>query len=226
MVYNANCLVLNQDTLEKQIDDVRLRYRYFKRLIDLERRERSERQIVNIILLLNKKLRIKKRHVFKDILDNKSSQNQEELKKSRKLNWKSLSHLDSQDAWLKKRDYFVTISSKYERPKLKHLKRAKKLLRIIKIVKCKKVIIAWNKSIAQEQSHIKLKTSKIDLTTKVICQLIKKTQVRSFKNKILLRINKWIFTIKILQNVEIKRERASSKQNTFKIEVNDKKKKH
>jgi len=86
MVYNANCLVLNQDTLEKQIDDVRLRYRYFKRLIDLERRERSERQIVNIILLLNKKLRIKKRHVFKDILDNKSSQNQEELKKSRKLN--------------------------------------------------------------------------------------------------------------------------------------------
>jgi len=105
------------------------------------------------------------------------------------------------------------------------LKRAKKLLRIIKIVKCKKVIIVWNKSIAQEQSHIKLKTSKIDLTTKVICQLIKKTQVRSFKNKILLRINKWIFTIKILQNVEIKRERASSKQNTFKIEVNDKKKK-
>jgi len=73
MMYNVDCLVLNQDTLEKQINDVRLQYYYLERLVNLERRKRNERQIINIILSLNKKLRIKKRRIFKNILDNKSS---------------------------------------------------------------------------------------------------------------------------------------------------------
>jgi len=225
MMYNADCLVSNRDTLEKQIDDVRLRYHYLERLVDLERRERSERQIVNMILSSNKKLRIKKRRVSEDISDDESDQNQEELKKSRRLNWESSSHLDSQDAWLEKRDHLIAISSKYEQSELKHLKRSKELLRMIETVECEKVMTAWNEAIAREQSHIKLKTLKIDSMIKVICQLIEKTQIRSFKNKILLRIDKWIFTMKILQDVEIERKCASSEQSTFKIEVDDKEKK-
>lgn len=114
MMYNADCLVLNRDTLKKQIDDVLLRYRYLERLIDLKRRERSERQIVNMILSSNKKLKIKKRRVSEDISDDESDQNQEELKKSRRLNWEPSSHLGSQDAWFKKRNHLVAISSKYE----------------------------------------------------------------------------------------------------------------
>ncbi len=225
MMYNADCLASNRDTLEKQIDDVQLWYHYLERLVDLERRGRSERQIVNMILSSNKKLRIKKRRVSEDISDDESDQNQEELKKSRRLNWESSSHLDSQDAWLEKRDHLIAISSKYEQSELKHLKRSKELLRMIETVECEKVMTAWNEAIAREQSHIKLKTLKIDSMIKVICQLIEKTQIRSFKNKILLRIDKWIFTMKILQDVEIERKCASSEQSTFKIEVDDKEKK-
>ena len=225
MMYNADCLVSNRDTLEKQINDVLLWYHYLERLVDLERRERSERQIVNMILSSNKKLKIKKRRVSEDISDDESDQNQEELKKSWRLNWKSSLHLNFQDAWLKKRNYLVVISSKYKQSESKHLKRVKKLLRMIETVECKKVMTAWNEAIAREQSYIKLEISKIDSTTRVICQLIEKTQIRSFKNKILLRIDKWIFTMKILQDVEIERERASSEQSTFKIKVDDKEKK-
>ncbi len=86
MMYNADCLASNRDTLEKQIDDVLLRYRYLERLVDLERRERSERQIVDMILSSNKKLRIKKRRVSEDISDDESDQNQEEFKKNQRLN--------------------------------------------------------------------------------------------------------------------------------------------
>ena len=93
-------------------------------------------------MLLNKKFRIKKRYVFEDILGDKSSQNQEEPKKSRRLNWEPLLHLGPQDAWLKKQDYLVAISSKYEQLGSKHLERAKELLRIIETIECKKVIIA------------------------------------------------------------------------------------
>lgn len=82
MMYNADCLVSNRDTLEKQINDVLLWYHYLERLVDLERREKSERQIVNMILSSNKKLKIKKRRVSEDISDDESDQNQEELKKS------------------------------------------------------------------------------------------------------------------------------------------------
>jgi hypothetical protein len=178
-----------------------------------------------MILPPNKKLRIKKRRVSEDISGDESGQNQEEPKKSRRLNWEPSSHLGPQDAWLKERDHLVAISSKYEQLGPEHLERAEELLRMIEAIGCKEVMTAWDEAIAQEQSHIKLETSKTDSTTRVICQLIEGTQVRSFKDKILLRIGKWIFTMKILQDVEIERERASPEQSTFKIEADDKGKK-
>ncbi|KAL9103270.1 MAG: hypothetical protein Q9163_001672 [Psora crenata] len=66
MIYNADCLASNRDTLAEQIDGVQLRYRYLERLLDIERRGRSERQIVNMVMSPNKKLRIKRRHVPED----------------------------------------------------------------------------------------------------------------------------------------------------------------
>ena len=225
MMYNADCLVSNRDTLKEQIDDVQLRYRYLERLVDLERRGRSERQIVNMILSPNKKLKIKKRRVSEDISGDEFDQNQEELKKSRRLNWEPSSHLGSQDAWLEKRNHLAAISSKYEQPESKHLKRAEELLRMIEAVGCEEVMTAWDEAIAREQSHIKLGTSKTDSTARIICQLIEGAQIRSFKDKILLRIDKWIFTMKILQDIETERKRASSEQSTFRIKADDKGKK-
>ncbi len=225
MVYNADCLASNRDTLEEQIDGVLLRYRYLERLVDLERRGRSERQIVDMILPPNKKLRIKKRRVSEDISGDESGQNQEEPKKSRRLNWEPPSHLGPQDAWLKERDHLAAISSKYEQPGPEHLERAEELLRMIEAVGCEEVMTAWDEAIAREQSHIKLGTPKTDSTARAICQLIEGAQVRSFKDKVLLRIGKWIFTMKILQDVEIERERAPPEQSTFKIEADDKGKK-
>ena len=69
----------------KQIDDVQLRYHYLKRLLELERQEKSERQILNMILPLNKTLRIKRRRILEDISNDESSQNQSESKKSRRV---------------------------------------------------------------------------------------------------------------------------------------------
>ncbi len=69
----------------KQIDDVQLRYHYLKRLLELERQGKSERQILNMILPLNKTLRIKRRRIPEDISDDQSGQNQPESKKSRRV---------------------------------------------------------------------------------------------------------------------------------------------
>ncbi len=66
----------------KQINDVQLWYHYLKRLLELERQEKSEWQILNMILSLNKTLRIKQRCILENILNDESSQNQSESKKS------------------------------------------------------------------------------------------------------------------------------------------------
>ncbi len=37
MIYNADCLASNRDSLEERVDGVQLRYRYLERLFELER---------------------------------------------------------------------------------------------------------------------------------------------------------------------------------------------
>ncbi len=94
---------------------------------------------------------------------------------------------------------------------------------MIEEIECEKVMMIWNDAIAQEKSHVKLETSKIDSMTKTICQLVERVQIRSFKDKMLLRIEKWIFTMKILQDVaKFRKKDASFKQSDFKSEVDDK----
>lgn len=61
---------------------------------------------------------------------------------------------------------------------------------MIEEIECEKVMMIWNDAIAQEKSHVKLETSKIDSMTKTICQLVERVQIRSFKDKMLLRIEK------------------------------------
>ncbi len=85
MIYNADCLALNRDTLEEPIDGVQLRYRYLKRLLQLERQGRSERQIVDMVLPPNKTLRIKRRRLPEDISDDELDQGQHRSRKSRRV---------------------------------------------------------------------------------------------------------------------------------------------
>jgi len=98
MIYNADCLASNRDTLEEPIDGVQLRYRYLERLLQLERQGRSERQIVDMVLPPNKTLRIKRRRLPEDISDDKSDQGQHGSRKSRRVDWRPPSHLGSKNA--------------------------------------------------------------------------------------------------------------------------------
>ena len=112
MIYNADCLASNRDTLEKRINDVQLRYRYLERLLELERQERSERQILNMILPPDKTLRIKRRRVPSHISEDGSDQNQLSSRKSRRVDWIPPFHLGSQDAWIAERNLLITVISK------------------------------------------------------------------------------------------------------------------
>ena len=221
MVYNADRLASNQSTMEEQIDGIQLRYRYLERLVELERQGGSERQIVEMVLPPNKMFRIKRRRVLEDVLDYESDQGQQGSRKSRRVGWRPPSHLGSQDAWIEQRKYLAATISKqrYGRSKQDCGERAEELLRMIEAIGSEDVMTAWDKVIAQGKLNIGALT--VDSTAKAICQLIERAQFRSFKDKVLLRIGKWIFTMKILQDVErFKKEGAPSRQSVLKAEAN------
>jgi len=221
MIYNADCLASNRDTLEEPIDGVQLRYRYLERLLQLERQGRSERQIVDMVLPPNKTLRIKRRRLPEDISDDESDQGQHGSRKSRRVDWRPPSHLGSENAWIEERNHLATTISKqrYGRSKQGCGGRAEELLRLIEAVGCKDVMTAWDEAIAVEKLGVRVPTA--DSTVEAICQLIERAHVRSFKDKVLLRIGKWIFTMKILQDVEkLKKEGAPSRQSVLKADAN------
>lgn len=220
MIYNADCLASNQDTIEEQIDGIQLRYRYLERLVELERQGSSERQIAEMVLPPNKTLRIKRRRVPEDVLDDESDQGQRGSRKSRRIEWRPPSHLGPQDAWIEERKHLsATISNqRYGRSKQECGERAEELLWMIEAIGCEDVMTAWDEVIARGKLSIGVPI--VDSTAKAICQLIERAQVRSFKDKVLLRIGKWIFTMKILQDVErLKKEGAPSRQSVLKAEA-------
>lgn len=57
---------------------------------------------------------------------------------------------------------------------------------------------AWDNVIAEEKSYIRLAVAEIPSTAKAIYRLVERAQVRSFKDKVLLRVGKWMFSMKIL----------------------------
>ena len=220
MIYNADCLASNKDPLEEQIDGVQLRYRYLIRLLELERQGRSERQIVDMILPLNKALNIKRRRIPGDMSDDASDQDQQGSRKSRRVDWSPPSHLGSEDAWIEERDYLAATISKQRcgRSKRECRERAEELLQMIEAIGCREIMTTWDDAIAEDRLGIRVQTA--ESTAEAICQLIERTQVRSFKDKVLLRIGKWIFTMKILQDVEkLKREGAPSRQSVLKADA-------
>ncbi len=95
MIYNADCLASNRDTLAEQIDGVQLRYHYLKRLLEIERRGRSERQMVDVVVPPDKTLRIKRRRVPEDISGDEPDP-KPQSKKSRRVFWAPPSHLGPQ----------------------------------------------------------------------------------------------------------------------------------
>ncbi len=219
MIYNADCLASNRDTLEERVDGVQLRYRYLERLLELERQGRSERQIMDMVLPPDKTIRIKRRRVPEDISDDESDQDQQGSRKSRRVDWRPPSHLGSQDAWIEERNHLAATLSKqmYGRSEPECGERAEELLRMIEAIGCKDVMATWDEAIAEEKSGIRV--PKADSTAKAICQLIERAQIRSLKDKVLLRIGKWIFTMKILQDVEKFKKGAPSRQSVLKADV-------
>ena len=224
MIHNADCLASNRDTLAEQIDGVQLRYRYLERLLDIERRGRSERQILNMVMSPNKKLRIKRRRVPEDISGDESDPKQLP-KKGYRVYWVAPSHLGPQEVWMEERDHLAGISSKdgHGKSMAKGRERAEELLQMIEAIGCEEVMKAWDDAIAEGKNHLKLAAPKTDSTAKAICRLVERAQVRSFKDKVLLRIGKWIFSMKILQDVgKFRMEGAPSKQSGFKAGATDK----
>ena len=137
MIYNADCLASNRDTLAEQIDDIQLRYRCLERLLDIERRGRSERQMVDMVMSSNKKLRIERRRAPEDISGDEPDPKQLP-KKSHRVSWVAPSHLGPQEIWIEERDHLAGISSKdgHRKTVAKGRERAEELLQMIEAIGC------------------------------------------------------------------------------------------
>ena len=79
--------------------------------------------------------------------------------------------------------------------------RAEELLRMIEAIGCNEVMMAWNEAVTQEKSQANPKTQMTHSTAKAICHLAERTANRSFRDKVIMRVGKWIFAMKILQDV-------------------------
>lgn len=214
MTYNADCLAAGRNTLEEKVDGVELRYRYLKLILELERRGKSERQIMEMVLPPGKKLRVKRRRISGNVSGDTSSQDQLESKKPRVVDWVPPSYLGSEDAWLRERDSIVATNFTRERKGALAIsrERAEELLRMIEAIGCAETMTAWTEAVTQNKSQTKSETCMPDSTAKAICLLAERTEIRSFIDKILLRIGKWIFAMKIMQDVEkFRRQGAPSR---------------
>lgn len=205
MVYYVHCLASKKNPLEETINGIELRYRYLVRLRMLEVQGQTERQVTEAVL--GRSLKLKRRGVPDDISDDEATEVQQLANKE---SWVPPSHLSSEKAWVEVRDYLVTTAFGDDREvtPLKRKERAEELLHMIEAIGCAEVFAAWDKVIAEEKGRIKLDVSFKD-TAKARCQLIERTQGRSFKDKVMARIGKWMYTLRILQDVEIMRREAS-----------------
>ena len=77
MLYNAECLAIDRNTLEGKVTGVQLRYRFLERLLQIERIGKSERQIMGTVLGSGKKFRVKRRRIPEDLSCIEDSQDQE-----------------------------------------------------------------------------------------------------------------------------------------------------
>lgn len=62
--------------------------------------------------------------------------------------------------------------------------------------------VVWNEAVTQWKKQLQ-PGSRVEISTaKTICLLADRTEVKTFKDKALSRVAKWVFTMKILQDVE------------------------
>lgn len=202
MVHNAHCLATRETPPQENVTGIGLRYQYLVRLRFLERQGRAEQQVTEAVL--GQSFKLKRRRVPDDIpgdIDNRQAI---------KTNWVPPSHLGPEKVWLEVRDYLVvTVFGEDSAVTLpKREERAEELLHMIEAIGCADVFAAWDSTIAQGRGYIKLNASPKNLT-KTICQLMERTQSRTFKDKVIMRIGKWIFTMKILQDIEMMKREAA-----------------
>lgn len=125
--------------------------------------------------------------------------------------WVPPSHLGPPQAWIKERDNLAmtAFSNQSEDTAPKRKERAEELLHMIEAIGCEDVMAAWDQAIAQERSLRGLRSSLTSNSAQAICRFIERSQVKSFKDKVLLRIGKLLFTIRISQDVGNIRDAAA-----------------
>ena len=151
------------------------------------------------MLGFGKKIRTKCCCIPPEFVCSDFSQDQLKSKKFCMTDWMPSSHLGSKDVWFEEQDNLARAIHKDEKSSPEW---AKELLKMIEAIECYEIMITWKEAALQWKSQTKLQLQIIDSIVKTICHLIKQTEVRTFMNKMKICIGKWMFTIKILQDVE------------------------
>ncbi len=195
MVYNADRISSDQDTVNEAVDGTLLRHRYLSLLMGLERRSRAERRIKGTVLSSKNHLGMKRRRI--SVNDNEEDSNKEEGEANKvSPNWPS-------PEWREERDklFNICVTHEYGKDEAERWARADELLRMIEAVGCSEIMAAWTKAKAQYKNNTTPGKKAAESTAKVIYRLAERTGVRSFNDKIILRIGKWLFALKISEDV-------------------------
>ena len=125
--------------------------------------------------------------------------------------------MGSYNVWIEERNSLAAIAAMYDQSKRRAEERAEELLTIIEAIGCEAVMAAWDEELAPHDKRSEVTVN--DMVAKAICQLIDRTEARSFKHNVILRLGKWMFAIKIRQDIEkARRQGPPSRQGVSKVE--------
>ena len=197
MLHNAHILVTKQNQWKERFSGLYLRLYYLKRLLELERQEGVGRDMVNMILPRNTNLRLKRRRRLEDI--EVESDDDQGGKRNCRAVWEPPNDLGPPDIWKQERDNLTIVAGRYGGTAQEQRERAEELLRMIEAIGCKEVMMAWTEVVTQKDNRVP--TTAKDASAKAICQIVERSQTRSFKDVVLSRLGKFLFTTRILQDV-------------------------
>ena len=197
MLHNAQNLVMNQDQRKEIFSGLQGRLYYLKRLLELERQESVGRDMVRMICPQNANLKLKRRRRPDDI--EVESDDDQGGKRNCRAIWEPPQNLGPQDVWKQELENLTVVAGEYEATKQQQRERAEELLRMIEAIGCEEVRMAWEEIVTQKKNRPQI-TAK-DAPAKAICQLIERSQTRSFKDVVLSRWGKYLFATRISQDV-------------------------
>ena len=202
MIYNADCIASHQNLLQPQIDGTRLRHHYLERLLEIERQGTLDREILDSVLLPGCNFKLKRQRAPRAITSDESDQEEPRSKKKHKQAWEPPNDLGPREKWMEQRRYLLDniADEAHGRSHQAPMGRAEELLKMIEAIGCRRVMQDWSEAVAQEKARIQPLGK--DTYAKAVSQLIEMAQIRSFRDKVLLRIGQWMFTMKIIQDVE------------------------